>query len=87
MGNTSIQGYKNKGDTFFMGGTGKSWRISHAYKESTKQDGTVFLVEKKKLKLKDSKKSESKDIYEKNLMILKREATNLAKFKHPSILQ
>lgn len=68
-----------------MGGTCKSWRISKAQKESN-QEGSIFCIEKKKLKQKE-KKHESKELYQRNLDNLKREATNLAKFKHPSILQ
>lgn len=75
MGNQSIQGYKNISDQFFMGGTGKQWRISKAFKEQTKKEGSVFLVEKKKLKIKKGKK-ENTEIFNQNLDILKKEGTN-----------
>ena len=69
-----------------MGGTCKSWRISQAQKDKETQEGSIFMVEKKKLKQKE-KKHENKELYLRNMDNLKREATNLAKFKHPSILR
>jgi len=69
-----------------MGGSCKSWRISKAHKDGVNQEGSIFMVDKKKLKQKD-KKLESKELFQINSDNLKREATNLAKFKHPSILQ
>lgn len=86
MGNLNVRGYKttskNKSE-FIEGGTQKLWKIYPAIKESTGQKASIFFFESSKY----SQYHLSKEHKAKILEIIRKEASNLAKYMHASILK
>ena len=86
MGNLQVRGYKaaskNQKD-FLTGGTQKLWRNYPAGKEGTGQKASIFFFEASKY----SSYKLSKDHKNKILDIIRKEASNLAKYLHPAVLK
>lgn len=86
MGNLQVRGYKaaskNQKD-FLTGGTQKLWRIYPAVKDGTGQKASIFFFEASKY----SSYKLSKDHKNKILDIIRKEASNLAKYLHPAVLK
>ena len=80
MGNPLLKNYNIEKDPFLSGGFKNLWKIFHGSRKDRKQDVCVFILEKKVL---DKYPKEEK---EEIINVLKKEATALTKFKHPSIL-
>jgi hypothetical protein len=86
MGNLQVRGYKTTSKDkkeHLLGGTNKIWKIYPAVKEGTGQRASIFFFESSKY----SSYKLSKESKIKNLDIIRKEATNLAKYMHPSILK
>jgi hypothetical protein len=66
-----------------VGGTNKLWKIYPAVKEGTGQRASIFLFESSKY----SNYKLSKENKTKNLDIIRKEASNLAKYMHSSVLK
>lgn len=83
MGNLNIKGYTPASKDSIQGGTKKVWRIYPASKSKSKM-ASMFVFEKKKysrtFKLSKSRKEE-------NMAILRKEAQNMSKYMHPSVLK
>lgn len=86
MGNLQVRGFKatskDKKD-HLVGGTNRLWKIYPAIKESTGQRASIFFFESSKY----ASYKLSKDHKIKNLDIIRKEATNLAKYMHSSVLK
>ena len=86
MGNLQVRGYKATSKDkkeHLLGGTNKIWKIYPAVKEGSNQKASIFFFESSKY----SNYKLSKDNKIKNLDIIRKEATNLAKYMHPSVLK
>lgn len=86
MGNLQVRGYKATSKDkkeHLVGGTNKIWRIYPAVKEGSSQRASIFFFESSKY----SNYKLNKDNKIKNLDIIRKEATNLAKYMHPSVLK
>lgn len=81
MGNLNIKGYTPSSKTSFKGGCGKIWNIFPAKKSN--KTGSIFVFEKKKYKTEGLQR----DKKEQNFEIMRREAKNLSKYMHPSVLK
>lgn len=86
MGNLQVRGYKtvskDKKD-HFVGGTHKLWRIYPAVKEGTAQKASIFFFEASKY----SNYKLSKENKTKILDVVRKEASNLARYMHGSVLK
>lgn len=86
MGNLQVRGYKSVGKDkkdHFVGGTQKLWRVFPAVKEGSNQKASIFFFEASKY----SNYKLNKDNKTKILDIIRKEASNLAKYMHSSILK
>lgn len=80
MGNPLLKNYNIDKAPFTQGGFKDLWDIYHGSRKDRQQDVCIFIHEKKNLD------KYSKEEKEEILNILKKEATALAKFKHPLVL-
>jgi len=81
MGQELIKGYTLDKEERFIGGLNGYWKVYNAVKEDQSQRKvSVFIFEKKQLSKVKQKDKEAL------LEILRREAKQLAKFRHPKIL-
>jgi len=83
MGNLNIKGFTPTTKDSIQGGTNQIWKILSAKKSSSKKEGSIFVFEKKKYKNFNLSKSDK----EQNFSIMRREAQNLSKYMHPSVLK
>jgi SCY1-like protein 2 len=80
MGNPLFKNYNADKDPFLTGGFHNLWKIYKGSRKDRKQDVCIFVCEKKSLE------KYGKDEREEILNVLKKEASAIAKYKHPAIL-
>ena len=77
MGGQLIKGYALEGDAQAPAGLTKAWKLYRGHKAQTHALASVFLIEKKHLK---------KPEKEESIRVAKKEASSLARVRHPGVL-
>jgi SCY1-like protein 2 len=80
MGNTLLRDYNVEKESFLTGGFQNLWKIYKGKHKDRNTDVSVFFFDKKSLD------KFNKDQRDEVINILKKEATSLAKYKHPGLL-
>ena len=86
MGSALTKNYDVEKEPYISGGQHGLWKVYRAKKKFSatpdNADVCIFMIDKKSVTKKNTDLKKQQELFE----ILKREAQNLAKFRHPSML-